>query len=425
MINYVINLTGLIISILGMMQVLRSRILEKHSRRYFLWVFIILIVYAVSDLVSWLTYGTPGRGWILASKTALFLESVFSCALIPLLSSFLLYTAGEGNGLRNRVFRINIAFFAVYLVLLIYTQFSSSIYYYDELNVYHRGPWYPALLVPPAIMSVLSLWLLWNRRAGLSRQQIAAFASCFLIPGISIIVQMMFYGISIIVLGSSVAAFIMLTYVLYNQTEHYYQQQAENSRLKTEILLSRIQPHFLFNTLGTISHLCADAPEAKKAIGLFSRYLRGNVDVLSNEMLIPFDKEIDHARIYLELEKLRFEDSLQISWDLACTDFMIPSLTLQPLVENAVRYGVRGNEDGCGMVQIRSRDCGDYYEISVSDSGPGFYPDQKQWSVERSHIGIDNVKERLRMVCNGELRIQSTPGQGTQATIILPKENKA
>ena len=424
MINLVFDHTGLIISILSLIVVLRSDILEKQSRRFFLWIFMILIAYALSDLISWLTYEKAGHGWMLASKISLFLASVFSGALIPLLSGFLLYSAGEEKVLRNRILQMIMAIFVIYLVVLIYTQFSTTIYYYDELNIYHRGPWYPVLLVLPILMSILFICLLWTKRARLSKEQKAAFASYILIPVFSMFIQMFFYGVNIIALGTSIAAFIMLTNVISDHRKRYYMQQVENSKLKTEILLSQIQPHFLFNTLGTISHLCTDAPEAKKAIGLFSRYLRGNIDVLSNEMLIPFDKEIDHARMYLELEKLRFGDSLQVSWDLACTDFMIPSLTLQPLVENAVRYGVRGNADGCGTVQIQSRDCGDYYEISVVDSGPGFYPDQTRWSVERSHIGIDNVKERLRAVCNGELRIQSYPGRGTQATIMLPKENK-
>lgn len=422
MINYVIDLTGLIISMLGLMLALRSRILEKRSHQFFLWIFLILIAYAVFDLISWLTYEKAGMGWMLASKAALFLASVLSGALIPLMSGFLLYSAGEEKLLRNRILQMIIAVFAVYLIVLVYTQFSTTIYYYDEFNTYHRGPLYPVLLILPILMSVFYIWLLWNKRNRFSKEQKAVFASYILIPGISMIIQMLFFGISIIVLGSSIAALIMLTNVLSDQRKRYYLQQEENNRLKTEILLSQIQPHFLFNTLGTISHLCTDAPEAKKAIGLFSRYLRGNIDVLSNEMLIPFDKEIEHARLYLELEKLRFGDSLQISWDLLCTDFMIPSLTLQPLVENAVRYGVRGNADGCGTVKILSKDCSDHYEISVLDDGPGFHPETIQGIGERSHVGIDNVKERLRIVCNGELRIQSAPGQGTQATIILPKE---
>ena len=422
MVNYVIDLTGLIISILGMVQVLRNRILEKQSRRYFLALFCTLIAYAVSDLISWMTYGIPGGSWLLTSKVCLFLESVFSCSLIPLLSSFLLYSSGGRDRRRTWILQIIRILFAVYLILLVYTQFSTAIYYYDEQNIYHRGPWYSVLLVLPALMSVLNLWLLWTVRARLPRPQIIMFASCFLIPALSMVIQMLFYGISVIVLGSSVGAFVMLTYVMNSQTEQYFRQQAENSKLKTEILLSQIQPHFLFNTLGTISHLCADAPEAKKAIVLFSRYLRGNIEVLSDEMLIPFEKETEHAGVYLELEKLRFGDSLQVSWDLACTDFLIPSLTLQPLVENAVRYGVRGNPDGCGTVRIRSRDCGDHYEISVLDDGPGFLPEKPREPDDRFHIGIENVRERLRLICGGELQIASGPGRGTQITIILPKD---
>ena len=207
-INYVIVLNGMIVSILGVIQVLQNRFLKKQSRWYFLWIFCLLIAYAVSDLVSWLTHGTPGTGWILASKTGLFLESVFSCALIPLVSSSLLYTAGEGNGLRNRIQQFILVLFAAYLILLVYTQFSTTIYYYDELNIYHRGPWYPVLLVPPTLMSLLSLGLLFSRRDRLSRPQVAAFASCFLIPGVSMIIQMLLYGVSIIVLGASIAAFL-------------------------------------------------------------------------------------------------------------------------------------------------------------------------------------------------------------------------
>ena len=422
MINYVIDLTGLIISVLGIIQVLRSRFLMSRSRQYFLVIFMILIVYAVSDLISWLTYEKSGTGWLLVSKTGLFLESVVSCAMIPLLTSFLLYTSGEENGRKSRILQINQILFLIYFLLLIYTQFSTEIYYYDDSGIYHRGPWYPVLLVLPAVMTMLNLRLLWEKRTMLSRQQIIVFFSCFVMPAVSIIIQMLFYGISVILLGSSVAAFILLISVMNDQTEQYYRQQAENSKLKTEILLSQIQPHFLFNTLGTISHLCTNAPEAKEAILLFSRYLRGNIEVLSNEMLIPFDKETEHARIYLELEKMRFGDSLQVSWDLACTDFMIPSLTLQPLVENAVRYGVRGNADGCGTVQILSRECPDHYEISVIDDGPGFSFSSGQEPESRVHIGIQNVKERLRIICNGELEISSAPDQGTRITIILPKK---
>ena len=133
MVNLVFDHTGLIISLLGIVLVLRSDILEKQSRRFFLWIFIILIAYALSDTISWITYEKVGREWMLASKISLFLASVFSGALIPLLAGFMLYSAGEEKAFRNRIFQMILAVFAVYLILLIYAQFSTAIYYYLKL----------------------------------------------------------------------------------------------------------------------------------------------------------------------------------------------------------------------------------------------------------------------------------------------------
>ena len=100
----------------------------------------------------------------------------------------------------------------------------------------------------------------------------------------------------------------------------------------------------------------------------------------------------------------------------------MPTLTLQPLVENAVTYGVRKSETGCGTVTIRSRAFPDRWEVSVTDDGPGFVPDSLPGDSERSHVGLRNVRERLKHTCGGELRIDSVLGEGTTVTIVLPKE---
>ena len=111
-----------------------------------------------------------------------------------------------------------------------------------------------------------------------------------------------------------------------------------------------------------------------------------------------------------------------MAYDLESTDFRLPTLTLQPLVENAVTYGVRKSETGRGTVTIRSREYPDRWEVSVTDDGPGFVPDSLPGDSERSHVGLRNVRERLKHTCGGELRIDSVLGEGTTATIILPKE---
>ena len=109
-------------------------------------------------------------------------------------------------------------------------------------------------------------------------------------------------------------------------------------------------------------------------------------------------------------------------YEIGCSDFNIPTLTLQPLVENAIRYGVRKSENGRGTVTVRTRETDDSIEIDVVDNGPGFVPDSVLGDKENASMGLRNVKERLKMTCGGELRIDSEIGKGTTATIILPKE---
>lgn len=194
------------------------------------------------------------------------------------------------------------------------------------------------------------------------------------------------------------------------------------ARQRIQIMLGQIQPHFLYNTLGAIKSTYYDDPElARRAIDQFTDFLRHNMDSLTDDQPISFERELAHVRCYLDLLQLRFGDSLHVEYDLECTDFRIPTLTLQPLVENAVSYGVRKNPKGNGLVIIRTRELPESYEVSVIDNGPGFVPDNVPGDSERSHIGIQNVRSRLHSAIGAELTIRSEPGKGTAAVMILPK----
>ena len=194
------------------------------------------------------------------------------------------------------------------------------------------------------------------------------------------------------------------------------------ARQRIQIMLGQIQPHFLYNTLGAIKSTYYDDPElARGAIDQFTDFLRHNMDSLTDDQPISFEKELAHVRCYLDLLQLRFGDSLHVEYDLECTDFRIPTLTLQPLVENAVSYGVRKNPKGNGLVIIRTRELPESYEVSVIDNGPGFVPDNVPGDSERSHIGIQNVRSRLHSAIGAELTIRSEPGKGTAAVMLLPK----
>lgn len=203
---------------------------------------------------------------------------------------------------------------------------------------------------------------------------------------------------------------------------------AEQNRIlgeqQTQIMISQIQPHFLYNTLTSIYQLCyVDTKQAQKVIHDFSIYLRANMDGIQTKYPIPFEKELDHTKTYLEIELLRFSDILKVEYDIEVTDFRIPALSLQPLVENAVKYGIRSREDG-GTVRISTRRRNGKIYISVEDDGMGFDVNESQ-NDGRSHVGIENTRKRLKLMMDADLCIESKIGVGTITTIIIKDmENK-
>ena len=194
------------------------------------------------------------------------------------------------------------------------------------------------------------------------------------------------------------------------------EMQAELEKSKTAIMLSQIQPHFLYNSLGAIRELCHQDPEdARNALGTFITYLRGNMDSIQREHTIHFSKELKHISAYLELEKLRFEDDLNIEFDIQETDFFIPSLTIQPLVENAVKHGICGREEG-GTITLHTHREGDHVIVQIKDDGVGFDANDLEHT---EHVGLKYVRNRLKYIVNGKLEIESKPGVGTIATITI------
>ena len=189
-------------------------------------------------------------------------------------------------------------------------------------------------------------------------------------------------------------------------------------------MLSQIQPHFLYNALTSIYCLCDVKPEAaKEAVSNFSKYLRGNLDSIKQTKMISFADELKHLQAYLSLEKIRFDNYLDIKYDIRATEFFIPPLTVQPLVENAVNHGISDLPNG-GCVTIATEEKLDHYEIRVSDNGVGFDPSTVT-ADGCSHVGISNVRSRLNIMCHGTLDIKSAPGSGTVAIIQIPKGGKA
>lgn len=210
----------------------------------------------------------------------------------------------------------------------------------------------------------------------------------------------------------------------YLESIRYQQMQKELYEAKVGVMVSQIQPHFMYNALTSIAMMCSIDPDtAQEATVTFAKYLRGNMDSLRQTKPIPFEQELEHLKKYLYIEKLRFGKKLNLVYDIGATDFVLPQLSIQPLVENAVKHGVGMKKQG-GTVTIATRETDDAYEVIISDDGVGFDPNAERKDDGRSHVGMENTKRRLRDMCGGEVRIESTVGEGTVATVVLPKESQ-
>ena len=189
---------------------------------------------------------------------------------------------------------------------------------------------------------------------------------------------------------------------------------------RIKLMMSQIQPHFLYNSLSSISELCeTDPKKAQQMTDDFSEYLRYNLTALNSEKLISFEKQLEQTEIYLKIEKTRFEDRVNAVYEIEATDFEVPTLTVQPLVENAVRHGICRRPEG-GTVTIRSYETDHEYVIEIADNGVGF--DMESISKDgETHVGLENVRARLQYF-GDKFEIESKPGIGTTVAIKVPKK---
>lgn len=185
---------------------------------------------------------------------------------------------------------------------------------------------------------------------------------------------------------------------------------------KIQIALSQIKPHFIYNSLNAIKDIEGNPEKTQQAIVDFAAYLRENLDSLTSTNLISFKKELEHVQKYIALEKLRFEDKINIEFDIECDDFFIPSLTLQMVVENAIKHGITKKYEG-GTVKVSSRKIEDCFVVEVEDDGVGFDVSK---TLSSGHLGLRNTKERLDYYVKGTLEITSEIDVGTKVTIKIP-----
>lgn len=273
----------------------------------------------------------------------------------------------------------------------------------------------PALIIYLAILGCI----LYSK---ISKREKAVLLSFEIFPTIATV--MVICGIKQSLVYPAYLLSVVLIYIEFYERRRKIiaEQQSELTRQSMSLLISQIQPHFIYNTLTTISNLCVKDPcEAEETTVLFSQYLRGNLDSLSVSEPIPFTRELEHIKIYLELEKKRFKDKLNVEMKIEATDFSVPALSIQPIVENSVKHGIcAGTEEG--HIVISSSKTTEGFLVVIEDDGVGFNPEASLPEDGKKHVGISNVRNRLESMCGASMKIISSPGNGCRTEILFPEE---
>jgi signal transduction histidine kinase len=226
---------------------------------------------------------------------------------------------------------------------------------------------------------------------------------------------------------SFLSVFAIFCFIYIENSRNLQEKEMALTQTRLNALQLQMNPHFMANALNALSMLTDTDPEAaKRMIADMSGYLRENFyDPDEKSLMIPFSDELEHLERYLAIERIRFP-GINVYYWLEATDFAIPAMTLQPLVENAITHGLCKKEHSEGCIEIWSSETKEAYTIIIEDDGVGF--DEKELSGEsrgeegKKHIGIPNTEKRLALMCAGRLAIHSTPGKGTVCEISIPKQ---
>lgn len=307
---------------------------------------------------------------------------------------------------KRDLYAIRVMTILYFISVLINLKFGF--YYHIEDGHYLRGSVFWTEYIFPLFVSLVILFYALKIKTFWKLK--IPYILMALLPVAVILLQTLAYSLSLMYISVLAAIF-----VLYMNVQVDMGRKIEE--YKNRVMISQIQPHFMYNTLTTIKALCRVDPDlASKTITNFADYLRGNMDFASLETTIPLERELKHTKIYTEIEALRF-DNITFEFKIEDENFDIPALCIQPMVENAVRHGVRSKKDG--HILIRTYSDENYHNIVIKDNGKGF--DNAQFNGSRTHIGLLNTQMRIERLVNGKFEVESVPDQGVTITMRIPK----
>ena len=408
-----LNVSLLVFSALVTLFLLIGAITDMNRKSRFMSSFIILLISNIlmqlGEAGIWFFAGELEN--IVLLNISAMMSMVFSYVLISAYAHCLTEFVCERKKVSFVPNYIILAICSIYILLSVISLFNGMFFSFDENGCFVNGPMYGLVRAFDLIVIIIGIFWVMCYRKILTLREISFLISFNVLPLLSMTLQRFWEPTPQYM---AVTLSLIVIYVLFHGE---ITRQLADSRIS--IMLSQIQPHFMHNMLTTIMYMCRTEPEeAEKTVGQFADYLRANMDSLTLKQCIQFETELKHVKTYWSLEENRFGDKIRAVYDIQENSFMLPSLTIQPIVENAVKHGMRKGKQLTVTIRTYS-DLNNYY-VEINDDGRGF--DVNAFENDgKSHIGIKNVQQRLKMMCGGELMVNSVPDQGTDAVIKIPK----
>lgn len=374
---------------------------------------VFIIATLIADLLSWI-----GEGRVELSTLTTVSNTVAVCFSYVAIVCFMFYLRENLN--KTKPISGMIWFFGVLsvitIIFLIANAFYGYAFYVDEFGHYVRTDniIMSVIYIQFPVLSFLAIILALIFADNSDKMIKLSFITYTLFPVIGVLLDYCIHGLSL-----TYICLVLSVLIIYANI--YSQKQKMIEKQKNALMLSQINPHFVYNTLSTIAAMCDSSPRQAKHLTIdFSKYLRKNIDSLNSEELIPFEKELEHVECYLKIEKARFREKLNVIYAVDCKDFFLPPLSVQPIVENAVKHGITKRAEG-GTIKITTFIKDDKYVVEIIDDGVGF--DMATFEAnKRGHVGLDNVRSRIRRICKGRVSVKSTKDVGTRVTIEIPCE---
>ena len=423
-VHFSIEIWGALFSLISVVSIYITRHFDRKGANKLIILMLCAMMLMLSDSLAWVFRGSVSPAGYYMVRISNFCAFFFGFLVMPLVADYVSHLIMKRADITGLYWKyIEWVLFVIGAVLLIVNVFHPFIYTFDARNTYYRLAYG---MIPGAIAFVgivMTLGVVLEYISYMNNFEKTAIIMFLVLPNIAVIVQTLRYGIAF-----TNMALVLSTLLLFVSYEFdYMQYNVEKEKMMAEerirLINQQVQPHFIFNTLSVIRHLCKKAPdEAAEAINEFSGYLRNCTDFLNETECIPAERELDLVKHYIYLEKKRFGKSIDVEYDIRDEDFGIPPFAIQTSVENAIKHGLRSQNITQGVIRISTRLEKGSHIIEIEDNGTGFDPAILDDPGFKNHVGIRNTTERLHLMCGGTMEVESAPGKGTKVIIIIPEE---